>query len=138
METTLLYFGLAAIIISILLILSFTKAIKNNGILTSKFRAIKSIDKGLHTSLNDVKQALDNAGFKKVKFYRAENWFKAQSKLSSSQFSDEIVVRVRGNDEMTVIYFYSVCSLGARLGSWGKNKKNYKSFERELEKLNLG
>ncbi|RFC54584.1 hypothetical protein [Brumimicrobium aurantiacum] len=135
MNTTLIY--LTALFLFIFFwIIVFIKR-KYNGIegLTSRFKASKSLDWELHCSLDCVEEALKNAGFHQVKFYKAENWFYAQSKKNASSWSEEIVVKVRGDHEMSVIYFKSICIFPFRIFDLGKNRRNYFKFERELEKI---
>ena len=133
MDTTLLYIGFSAILLYFV-VKSFYN-FKNNSKYTFTNKFIKYLDKDLSCSLNYVQEALNNAGFKNVKFYNAENWFKAQSRLSSSSFTEEIVIKVRGDNEMAIVFFKSVCPISTLVFNWGKNRRNFRKFEDELEKL---
>ncbi|PWH82244.1 hypothetical protein [Brumimicrobium oceani] len=133
MDTILLYIGFSAILLYF--IVKSLYSLRNNSkyTFTNKFK--KHLDQDLSRSLNHVQQALDNAGFKNVKFYNAENWFKAQSRLNSSSFTEEIVIKVRGDNEMAIVFFKSVCPISTLVFNLGKNRRNFKKFETELEKL---
>ncbi len=82
-----------------------------------------------------IKEALKNAGFKKVGFDNEEFRFYAQSKFSMSSWAEYIEVKINNRENETEIKFKSICALPSQMIDWGKNKRNYKKFEIELKKL---
>jgi hypothetical protein len=123
------------LLMSIVFIFAYKKLTKNPDAVTSKFEAKKKISGNLTDNLKFIEEALKNAGFKKVGLDKDENRFYAQTKFSMSSFSEYIEVSFSHDQFSTDLKFKSICALPTQVVAWGKNKRNYKKFERELEKL---
>lgn len=108
---------------------------KNPDAITGKYEATKTINGNPSENLELIKEALKNSGFKKVGVDQAENRFYAQTKFSMSSWSEYIEVYYRHDNFSTHLKFKSICTLPTQIVAWGKNKRNYKRFEKELEKL---
>jgi hypothetical protein len=52
-----------------------------------------------------------------------------------SSWTEQIEVQAIENQGKTEVNFKSICSLPTQIYDWGKNKRNYKKFEKELEKV---
>lgn len=120
--------------IGIIFIFAYKKLTKNPDALTSRYEAKKKIDGNPADNLNLIQEALKNAGFKKVGLDKDESRFYAQTKFSMSSFSEYIEVSYSHNNYTTDLKFKSICALPTQVVGWGKNKRNFKKFERELEK----
>ena len=123
------------LLITIVFIFVFKKLTKNRDAITSKFEAKKKINGNPTDNLKFIGEALKNAGFKKVGLDKDENRFYAQTKFSMSTFSEYIEVSYSHDNLSTDLKFKSICALPTQVFAWGKNKRNYKKFEKELEKL---
>jgi hypothetical protein len=113
----------------------YRKFAKDNVALTSKFKANQILPTDFNSSLKLVKQALTNADFSKVGFDADENRFYAQSGFSMSSWSEYIQVKVIELNNNTEIEFQSICAFPLQIFDWGKNRSNYRKFEKELKKL---
>jgi hypothetical protein len=123
------------LLITIVFIFAYKKLTKNPDALTSKFVAKKKINGNPTDNLKFIEEALKNAGFKKVGLDKDENRFYAQTKFSMSSFSEYIEVSFSHDHFSIDLKFKSICALPTQIVDWGKNKRNYKKFEKELEKL---
>lgn len=123
------------LLITIVFIFAYKKLTKNRDAITNKFEAEKKIIGNPTDNLKFIEEALKNAGFKKVGLDKDENRFYAQTKFSMSSFSEYIEVSYSHDHLSTDLKFKSICALPTQLVAWGKNKRNYKKFEKELEKL---
>ena len=123
------------LLITIVFIFAYKKLTKNRDAITSKFEAKKKINGNPTDNLKFIEEALKNAGFKKVGLDKDENRFYAQTKFSMSSFSEYIEVSYSHDNLSTDLKFKSICALPTQVFAWGKNKRNYKKFEKELEKL---
>ena len=103
--------------------------------MTRKFEARKIIESDSTSSIPMIKEALKNAGFKKVGIDEDEDRYYAKTKFSISSFSEYIEVTFISIQGETEIKFKSICALPTQIIDWGKNKRNYKRFEKELKKL---
>ena len=122
-------------LITIVFIFAYKKLTKNPDAVTSKFIAKKKINGNPTDNLKFIEEALKNAGFKKVGLDKDENRFYAQAKFSMSSFSEYIEVSFSHDNFSTDLKFKSICALPTQVVDWGKNKRNYKKFEKELKKL---
>lgn len=123
------------LIVFIIFIFTYKIVTKNPDAITSKFQEQKNIIGNPNDNVKHIENALKNAGFNKVGLNAEENLFYAQTNFSMSSFSEYIEVSFNHDDNSTDLVFKSICSLPTQLIDWGKNKRNYKKFERELEKL---
>lgn len=129
------YLGLI-FLTTVIFIFAYKKVTKNPDAITSKYEARKTINGDPYHHLRLIKKALKNAGFKKVGLDKDENRFYAQTKYSMSSFSEYIEVSFNHDHHFrTNLTFKSICALPTQLMAWGKNKRNYRRFERELQKL---
>ncbi len=129
------YIGWILIVITVAVIFLYKRMTKDPEALTSKYKATKIINIDRSKSLNLIKQALENLGFKNVTLNKEGNAFYAKTKFSMSSWTEQIEVKVDENNNETEITFMSICSLPTQIFDWGKNKRNYRKFERELDKL---
>ena len=113
----------------------YKRITKNPDAVTSKYEANKTIKGNPTENENLIMGALKNAGFKKVALDKDEHHFYAQTKFSMSSFSEYIEVSFKHDHFSTEMKFKSKCALPTQVVDWGKNKRNYKRFEKELEKL---
>ena len=123
------------ILITVIFILLYKRVTKNPDAITGKYEATKTINGNPSENLELIKEALKNAGFKKVGLDKDENRFYAQAKFSMSSWSEYIEVYYSHDNFSTDLKFKSICALPTQILAWGKNKRNYKRFEKELEKL---
>lgn len=129
------YYGWILLVITIVLILSYKKLTKNADAITSRYEAQKKINVNPNDSVSYTRQALENAGFRNIGFNKEDNRFYAETKFSMSSFLEYIEVSLEHNDSSTNLTFKSICALPVQIFAWGKNKRNYKRFARELEQL---
>ena len=116
-------------------ILMYKKITKSPDAITSSFQMTKKI-KGLpQDNLKLIRQALKNAGFNKVGIDEEEHYFYARSKFSMSSFLEYIEVYYQNTQNKTELKFKSICALPTQIYDWGKNKRNFKNFEKELDQL---
>ena len=109
--------------------------VQNKDALTSKFTVKQILPLPVNASLHMSKQALKNAKFINVGLDSNENRLYAKSGFSMSSWSEFIQVKAHEMDNSTEIEFKSICALPTQVFDWGKNKSNYKRFEKELNKL---
>lgn len=121
--------------LTIIFIFVYKWITQNPEALTGKYIAYKSLTGKPSEIVSTIERALKNAGFRRVGFDSAEQKFYAQTQFSMSSWSEYIAVYYQHNDSSTDLQFKSICALPTQLFAWGKNKRNFKKFERELEKL---
>jgi hypothetical protein len=102
---------------------------------TSKYIANQILQFDLNSSLALVKQALVNSQFSKIGFDPTENRYYAVSGFSMYSWSEYIQVKAVKIDNQTEIEFKSICAFPMQIFDWGKNKNNYRKFERQLKIL---
>lgn len=129
------YFWWFLLLITIVFIFVYKKRTKNPDALTSQFKAEKKVYGNPADVLKWIENALKNAGFTRVGLDENENRFYGQAKFTMSSFSEFIEVSFSQNEYSTDLHFKSICALPTQIFDWGKNKRNYKKFEKELEKL---
>ena len=122
-------------ILTVIFVFTYKKLTNNPDAITSRFKAKKIVIGNPTDNLIFIEKALKNAGFKKVGLYTNENRFYAHTKFSMSSFSEYIEVTFSPDNLSTTIIFKSICALPTQIYDWGKNKRNYKKFQRELEKV---
>ena len=122
------------LIVTVIFIFIYKKISKNPDAMTSRYEAVKRI-KGSSNNLVIIMEALKNAGFKKVGVDQDANRFYAQTKFSMSSWTEYIEVVIIEDQSETEIKFKSICAYPTQIYDWGKNKRNYKKFEEELEKI---
>ena len=108
---------------------------KNPDAVTSKFKTTQTIHSDFNTSFVLIKEALENARFSKVNIDEDGTKINARSGFSMSSWSEYIQVKIHRNADRTEFEFKSICALPTQIFDWGKNKRNYKRFEKELNKL---
>jgi hypothetical protein len=124
------------VLLTLLIGLFLFKKISNNpDAVTSKFIAIQTIPLDLKTSSLLIKEALNKAGFKKVRLEEPENRFHALSGFSMYSWSEFIEVKITDKQDETEMEFKSICAFPLQIFDWGKNKRNYKKFEKEVLKV---
>jgi len=121
--------------VSIAIIFAYKKLTKNPDAITGKFEAERNIYGNPTANFKLIEEALKNSGFKKVGLDKDKNRFYAQTKFSMSSLSEYIEVTINKNEEESVIKFKSICALPTQIFDWGKNKRNFKRFEKELKKV---
>lgn len=124
-----------ALIAMVLFIFLYKKLTKRKDAITSKFFTQKNIKGSFNDNIEILEQALKNTGFKKVHFNKAKNKFFARTKFSMSSFSEFIELKLHDKGNETEIEFKSICALPTQVYDWGKNKRNYRKFEKQLEML---
>ncbi|RFC54745.1 hypothetical protein [Brumimicrobium aurantiacum] len=135
MMAALAKFGWIIPIIVILAMLAYKVWTKKELALTSKYQDILSISGDLSLNLKIINEALQNARFRKVMLDEFDHRFYAQTRYSMSSFSENIELKYQQKGESTVISFKSICALPTQVYDWGKNKRNFKRFNKELERL---
>ena len=135
MEVYLVNWGWIVCIVLVTFIVVYKKITKNPDAITSKYETRKKI-KGLpQHNLELIKQAVKNAGFKKVGIDEEERSVYAWTSFSMSSFLEYIEITYQQRQEQTELNFKSICALPTQIYDWGKNKRNFKKFEKEIEKL---
>ena len=135
MEVYLVNWGWIVCIVLVTFIVVYKKITKNPDAITSKYETRKKI-KGLpQHNLELIKQALKNAGFKKVGIDEEERSVYARTSFSMSSFLEYIEITYQQRQEQTELNFKSICALPTQIYDWGKNKRNFKKFEKEIDKL---
>lgn len=122
-------------LVTLVFIFMYKKLTNNPDAITSKFEARRKVAGNPDDNLEYIKEALKNAGFRKVGLDKDMNRFYAQTKFSMSSFSEYIEVSFSHEHFSTELKFKSICALPTQVFDWGKNKRNYLRFERELKKL---
>lgn len=135
METIISNLGWIFIVFFFSAIFLYKKITNNKEALTSKFSAKKILPFNLNESLGLCQKALENARFTKVVLDSKENRLQAQNGFSMKSWSEFIQVKAIAINGSTEIKFKSICAVPTQIYDWGKNKKNYKRFETELNKL---
>lgn len=129
------YFLWVLLLIAVVFIFAYKKLTKKPDAITSKFEARKKIDGNPNENLKIILEALKNSGFRKVRLDEDDKRFYAQTRFSMSSFSEYIEVSVSHDNLSTELKFKSICALPTQIYDWGKNKRNFRRFEKELEKL---
>ena len=130
--------NLGWIILSILAIglFIYRKFANDKDALTSKFKVKKILTTDFNSSLKRIEQALTNAGFSNIGFDATNNRYYAQSGFSMHSWSEYIEIIVTEIENQTELEFQSICAFPLQIFDWGKNKRNFMKFEKELKKLN--
>ncbi|MFN3997643.1 hypothetical protein [Algoriphagus sp.] len=123
------------VLIIVLFTFAYKKLTRNPDAITSKFVARKKVQGNPEQNLRIIKEASKNAGFRKVGFDEERSRFYAQTSFSMSSFLEYIDVSFTQDNFFTELEFKSICALPTQIIDWGKNKRNFNKFERELEKL---
>lgn len=127
--------GWVILLIIVLAVFLYKRSTKNKEALTSKFTAKQILPLNINASLQMSRQALQNARFKKVGLDSNENRLYAQSGFSMASWSEFIQVKAKEINGQTELEFKSLCAFPAQIFDWGKNKRNYERFKKELSKL---
>ena len=135
MQTLQSNLGWIILLILAIVLYSYKKFANDKDALTSKFKVKQIVPTDFNSSFKHINQALANAGFNKIGFDTVENRFYAQSGFSMHSWSEYIQVLVTEIDNQTEIEFQSICAFPLQIYDWGKNKRNYRKFEKELKKL---
>lgn len=135
MEVYLINWGWIVCIVLVTFILVYKKITKNPDAITSKYETRKKINGLPQHNLELIKQALKNAGFKKVGIDEEDKSVYAQTSFSMSSFLEYIEITYQQTQEQTELNFKSICALPTQIYDWGKNKRNFKKFEKEIDKL---
>ena len=122
----------------ILVAFSYKFFTKDKDAITSKFSTKQILASDLNSNLPLIQQAIVNAGFHKIGFDITENRFFATSGFSMQSWSEFIEVKVIEKNMTTELNLKSICAFPMQLFDWGKNKENYRKFEKELSKLITG
>lgn len=103
--------------------------------ITSKYETEYELLGRPANTLSLIKDALKSAGFKKVGVDEDEKRVFAESKFSMSSWYEYIEVQTLTDGDIRKLKFKSICALPTQIYDWGKNKRNFKKFEKELVKL---
>lgn len=123
------------IIIFIVFIFTYKKITNNNDALTAKFTTVKDLKTNVSNIDNLLLIAFKNSGFRNIRIEKNENRIYAHTKFSMSSFSEYVEIFYEVDQFSTVLRFKSICALPTQIYDWGKNKRNFKKFSKELEKL---
>ncbi len=129
------YFWWILLILTVIFIFLFKRITKRPDALTSKFEAVKYIDSNSENMRKKIRDALEKAQFINIGYDEKENRFYAQTKFSMSSWSEYIEVKISTKENRTELRFKSICTFPIQLYDWGKNKRNYQIFNKELDKL---
>ena len=122
-------------LLTVIFIFVYKWLIKNPDAITSKYETMKTI-KGNPIDIEKlIMKALKNAGFNKVGLNKEDNRMYALTKFSIYSYSEYIEVSFNHYNFSTDFKFKSKCALPTQIVGWGKNRRNYKKFEKELNKL---
>lgn len=113
----------------------YKKITNNPDALTSKYITKKIVNLDYNTSLIYIIRALEKAKFSKVRRGKERNIVHARAGFSMHSWSEIIEVKIRENEGKTELEFKSICAFYPQIFDWGKNRRNYKRFEKELNKL---
>ncbi|MBB3698765.1 hypothetical protein KMW28_09730 [Flammeovirga yaeyamensis] len=129
-------FQLPLFVITIAILYAVKHFTKDSGALTAKFKTSKTLDGSIEENISKISYALNNAGFHKVGNDKESLRVYAYTGFSFSSFSEYIEVKLLPNENSSsIIYFKSICALPTQMIDWGKNRRNYKRFLKELEKI---
>ncbi|TQD40176.1 hypothetical protein [Haloflavibacter putidus] len=78
---------------------------------------------------------MKNAGFNKVGIDEDKNCFYAKTTFSMSSFLEYIEISYQNTQNKTELKFKSICALPTQIYDWGKNKRNFERFEKEIDQL---
>lgn len=89
--------------------------------------------------IENIKQLLpkvmEKAGVKNINFHHEENKFTGLVGFSMSSWSEYVEVKVASSHGKLNLDFKSVCAFPYQIFDWGKNKSNFRKFEKELLKV---
>lgn len=80
-------------------------------------------------------EIMKNSGFRNLNHKNSENKINGTVPFSMSSWSEIIEVKWLIIDDKLEIHFKSVCMWPYQIYDWGKNKENFKKFEKELSKM---
>lgn len=110
------------------------KQITNNpNAITSKYITTLDLDNKYITQ-DDILQAMKDSKFKNVFFNEENQAFRGIVGFSMSSFFEHVEVRLIENEGKQTLNFFSICGLPTQIFDWGKNKRNYKRFLKNLYK----
>lgn len=121
--------------ITVIFTFLYKRLTRNPDAVTGKYVATMQINGDQKNNLQLLSEALKNAGFKKVGLDETENCLFAQTKFSMNSFSEYIEVQFTQDKCSTNLQFKSICALSPQIFDWGKKKRNYKRFEKQVYKL---
>lgn len=120
-------------IITIASIFLYKKITKDPNAITAKH--ITSLDlESQSVKHEDILEAMKSSKFKNAYFNEEDQVFRGTVGFSMSSFFELIEIRLIDSENNQSLTFLSICGLPTQIYDWGKNKRNYKRF---LKNLNL-
>lgn len=128
------YVFLIVLILTITSIFLYKKITKDPNAVTAKFIGVIDI-KDHKIYKEDVLKAMEASNFKNAYFNEENRAFKATVGFSMSSYFELIEIRLIEKEGKQSLNFFSICGVPIQVYDWGKNKRNYNRFVKNINKL---
>ena len=118
-------------IITIASIFLYKKITKDPNAITAKHIASLNLE-NQNITREDILQAMRYSKFKNAYFNEEDQVFRGTVGFSMSSFFELIEIRLIDSENNQSLTFLSICGLPTQIYDWGKNKRNYKRFIKNL------
>lgn len=120
-------------ILTISSIFLYKKITKDPNAITAKHTAILDLE-NKNISHEDILQAMKASKFKNIHYNERSQVFKGNVNFSMSSYFENIEIKLINSEEKQSLIFLSICGFPFQIYDWGKNKRNYKRFLKNLHK----
>ena len=127
--------GWIGLILTVTFVLLYKKYSKDPNAFTGKYSGEIIIENGADTNQESIQKAMENSGFKEIEFNEKEEYYNAKTKWTFWSFGEHVKIKYRKVNEKFLIDYLSICALPTQVVDWGKNKRNFLRFRKELLKL---
>jgi len=127
-------FGWLVLLAVGLFIFLYKRITKDPNAITSKYVQTHT----LHNQDNvqrKIIESLKRSGFEAVNYDVVESKFYARTNFTMSSWGENITIEINIANNSVTSEFISICAFPFQIFDWGKNKRNYKRFYKELNKL---
>jgi len=118
---------------TILSILLYKRITNNPNAVTAKYIGTLDLE-NKEISREDILQAMKASNFKNVYYDERNEVFKGSVNFSMSSYFENIEIRLIDSENKPRLTFLSICGFPFQIYDWGKNKRNYKRFIKNLHK----
>lgn len=119
--------------VTIISIFLYKRITNNPNAITAKHIAYLDLENQNFTQ-EDILQAMKASKFKRVYYNEEKQVFRGSVNFSMSSFFENIEIRLINSETKQSLTFLSICGLPTQIYDWGKNKRNYKRFLKNLHK----
>lgn len=118
---------------TIISILLYKRITNNPNAVTAKYIGTLDLE-NKEISREDILQAMKTSKFKNVYYDEGNQVFKGSVNFSISSYFENIEIRLIDSENKPRLTFLSICGFPFQIYDWGKNKRNYKRFIKNLHK----